>query len=233
MPEIRVFDPDLFRREAQRIAGADGPDDDFGFFANDAEGLRAKYLSALANDARQGARDLLIPTAATVTRLLSVEADHPNFLTAAGVYIRAARLSALSHAPLVIPPLLLVGPPVAADNIIWIAAANDASALQRSILDRFLVVPVAAPEKDAGVAITKRIYRAATEQYRAVLSQDLDDELAQALADATPRRLRLVFQIAAGFAAADGRPNLSSSDIENARRLLAAEERKAIGFLNL
>ncbi|MGO8737601.1 AAA family ATPase [Rhodoblastus sp.] len=330
-----MFDPDLFRREAQRIADADGPDEDFDFFADSAQGLRAKYLFALANDARQGARDLLIPTAATVTRLLSAEAEHPNFWTAAGVYIRAARLSALSQAPLVIPPLLLVGPPgvgkthfaravaqalntdfheisgpglddegvlgghslgwrgaragaiaralidgpsaqpvffideidkvpswresdpldllhialeplsarnfrdsyleapIAADKIIWIAAANDASALRRSILDRFLVVPVSAPEKDAAVAITKRIYRAATEQYRAILSQDLDDEVAKVLVDATPRRLRLVFQIAAGFAAADGRTNLSLSDIENARRLLAAEQRKTVGILNL
>jgi hypothetical protein len=333
MPQLRIFDPEVFRQMAQRIEGPDADDSDLSFLPDAADDPRARYLRSLANDPRRGNRDLLIPDAQAVTRLLSVEAHHPNFAAAAGVYIRAARLSALTQAPLNVPPILLVGPPgvgkshfaralaealrtniheiagpglddngvlnghsvgwrnaragviaralidganaqpvfvldeldkvptwhesdpldtlhaalepanarnfidsfleapIAADRILWIATANDLSGLRQSLLDRFLVLPVSAPDINAAIAITKRIYRSVAEPHRNVLAEDLDDDLAREMTATTPRRIRLVFQLAIGFAAAEKRCKLSCLDLENARRLLTSDDRKSIGFL--
>jgi Cdc6-like AAA superfamily ATPase len=334
--EMQIFDPETFRRLAQQIDGPDATDDDVFVLANRTDDVRAKYLRSLAADPRRGMRDLLMPDPAMVTRLLGVEADHPNFAAASGVFIRAARLCALTGASLSVPPLLLVGPPgigkstfaralcealrtdvheiagpgcddssvlvgtspvwrnarpgaivralvtgdtaqpivlideidkvprwresgdpldtlhaalepanaqsftdsylespVAAHRVIWLATANDVSALKPTILDRFLVLPVTAPGTDATLAIMRNIYRNAVEPYCTLLSEDLDSDLARALVDATPRRLRLIFQLAAGFAAAEKRRGLWPSDIENAQRLLTPEQRTSFGFVAL
>jgi len=121
--------------------------------------------------------------------------------------------------------------PIAAHGALWIATANDISSLRPTILDRFLVLPVCAPDSAAAVAITKRIYRTVAAPHGDMFAEELDDDVARAAAATTPRQQRLIFQIAVGFAAAERRRRLSSSDVENARRLLESREQKAIGFL--
>jgi ATP-dependent Lon protease len=75
------------------------------------EGERARFLRQVLFDKRGPDRDLVEADAEMITRLQQLADIAPNFTAAIGVVIRAARLSLQTRRPLVIPPLLLVGPP--------------------------------------------------------------------------------------------------------------------------
>lgn len=114
-------------------------------------------------------------------------------------------------------------------HAIFIATANDVSVLPEFILDRFLVVPIAAPTGDALLAVTRQI--AAKVLTPLGLPMPSDDILS-VLARRNPRRIGRVLRLALGFAAAEGRTILEPADIGAANALASREVSHAsIGFM--
>jgi hypothetical protein len=116
-----------------------------------------------------------------------------------------------------------------ASHAIFIATANDVSVLPEFILDRFLIVPIAAPVGDALLGVTRQI--AAKIVTPLGLPMPGDAVLA-VLARRNPRRIGRVLHLALGFAAAQGRKVLEPADIRAADTLASREASPAqIGFM--
>ena len=75
------------------------------------EAIRAQRLRALYEDPRGTDRPLIIADDAMIARIEAVGRLSPQFEGLIGLYIRAARLSALTRTAFHVPPLVLVGPP--------------------------------------------------------------------------------------------------------------------------
>lgn len=75
------------------------------------EQLRLDKLRWLADDPRGAHRDLLFGTAPIRDRLAAVRTECPSFASVIDLVDRAVALSMLSGAPLLVPPILLLGPP--------------------------------------------------------------------------------------------------------------------------
>jgi len=116
-----------------------------------------------------------------------------------------------------------------ASHAIFIATANDISVLPGFILDRFLVIPVAAPTGDALLAVTRQIAA------KVIIPLGLpipDDAVLAVLARRNPRRIARVLRLALGFAASEGRKVLELADIRAADALASREASPAqIGFM--
>lgn len=116
-----------------------------------------------------------------------------------------------------------------ASHAIFIATANDVSALPAFILDRFLIVSVAAPSGDALLAVTRQI---AAKIITPLGLPMPDDAVLALLAKCNPRRIGRVLRLALGFAAAAGRERLAPADVIAADALATRESTQAqIGFL--
>ena len=109
MQQIETFDLALLARQLHRLSATGNPIQVLK--ERSSEGDLARYIARVLSDVRGAKRPVVIATAAMITRLLAVEAAAPNFKSAIGVVIRAARLSAQRRKPMRIPPLLLLGPP--------------------------------------------------------------------------------------------------------------------------
>lgn len=116
-----------------------------------------------------------------------------------------------------------------ASHAIFIATANDVTVLPGFILDRFLVIPVAAPTDDALLAVTRQI----AAKIIPPLGLPMPDEAVLGiLARRNPRRIGRVLRLALGFAAAEGRKTLAPADVVAADALASSEETPApIGFM--
>lgn len=90
------------------------------------------------------------------------------------------------------------------------------------ILDRFLVVPIAAPTSDALLAMTRQI---AAKILVPLGLPTPDEEVLAVLAKRNPRRIGSVLRLALGFAAAEGRKVLEPADISAADVLASREAR--------
>lgn len=97
-----------------------------------------------------------------------------------------------------------VGLPVDASNIIWIATANDASALPEAIRSRFHALFIAAPDAAQSEAVVQSVYHELLERelgWRLAFAPKLAPDVAKAMADISPREMRRVLLSAMGRAA--------------------------------
>lgn len=121
--------------------------------------------------------------------------------------------------------------PLRADKILWVATANETSHLKPSLLDRFVVLRIEPPNHDERCAIINNLYGITVRAYGSFFDSELSIDVIDALADDPPRRMRMVIELAMGFAIADRRPCLSTEDVHAARRLAASSvTRQRIGF---
>ena len=75
------------------------------------EGPRVEKLLAILNDARGPHRSLLFGTPGLQNALAQVHAQCPAFVEVVALYERAVALSAMTGAPVSVPPVLLLGEP--------------------------------------------------------------------------------------------------------------------------
>ena len=76
--------------------------------------------------------------------------------------------------------------PLRADGLIWIATANDITALSPSIVDRFIVLHVQPPSAAQELKIFRSIYREATRILAPGFAPDITDDVAHSLQGAEP-----------------------------------------------
>jgi ATP-dependent Lon protease len=120
-----------------------------------------------------------------------------------------------------------------ADQIIWVASANDLSPIPTSILDRFLILEIPKPDYDQLRRIVTSVYSSSRQAYGGAVAEHLSEELVHELAKHNPRRLGMLIDLAVGFAAADGRRSLSVDDVRRAERLAGGKDngfRRRVGF---
>ena len=110
--------------------------------------------------------------------------------------------------------------PIRGDHVIWILTANDLSGLRPSLVDRMLVINVSPPTAEQQDAVIRSIYARIAESYGREIAPKLDRSVMDVLADATPRLVRRILQLALGYAAAEMRRRLTRDDVLQAAKLL-------------
>jgi ATP-dependent Lon protease len=120
---------------------------------------------------------------------------------------------------------------IRADKVFWIATANDISGLKPSLLDRFLALTVEPPDEAGRLAILRSQFAHALAATRAPLDTELDGATLAVLNDATPRQLRLVFDLAIASSVSAQRTRLNCEDVRLGMRLIAGLSRqRKMGF---
>ncbi len=118
--------------------------------------------------------------------------------------------------------------PIDLRSALWLASANDVSAMPTPLLDRMLVVEVPWPDRDGARLLAEAIAAAVLD--RSGLKEVAPNAL-DALLDLAPRRMRRVLELAAGYAAAGRRPVVTVEDVRGALDLAAGVRRRPAGFL--
>lgn len=120
-----------------------------------------------------------------------------------------------------------------ADHCFWILTANETESLLPSILDRLLVLTIKPPDQVAMAVIARNIYRDANARQANWFSPEPSEEFIAVLVRHNPRKASRIMDYAMGFAAADGRRDLSPEDAAAAAALLEGHEsaRRKAGFL--
>lgn len=121
--------------------------------------------------------------------------------------------------------------PMRADRIVWIFAANEIGPIRSSLLDRMLVLEIAAPDADASRNVLNSLMRAATARYHGNIDGVLGEAVVGALAGCSPRRMAQLIDLAIGYAISEGRRRLALEDVLRAQALLERPSKPAIGFL--
>jgi ATP-dependent Lon protease len=122
--------------------------------------------------------------------------------------------------------------PIRADHIFWFATANSLDPLPTSIVDRLIVFSVE-PKPAEMLVIQRSIFHEANLRVGRCFAEP-DDELFQVTAGHNPRTLSRLWDIAMGFACAEGRRHLVVEDVRGAERILLAGKegaRRPIGFI--
>jgi len=121
--------------------------------------------------------------------------------------------------------------PVRADHIHWVCTANELGLLRPSLIDRLLVVPIDVPTAEQRATVARSIYANVVGVYGDEFAAELGDDVVEALADAPPRQVRRVIQLALGHAAEARRRRLAPGDVRRASKQLAAGGQKpSFGF---
>ena len=94
--------------------------------------------------------------------------------------------------------------PIDLRSALWLASANDVSAMPAPLLDRMLVVEVPWPNRDGSRILAVAI--AASVLAKSGLEGVADDAL-DAIVHLSPRRMRRALEMACGFAASGARPD--------------------------
>lgn len=122
--------------------------------------------------------------------------------------------------------------PIRADHIFWFATANSLDPLPTSIVDRLIVFSVE-PKPAEMLAIQRSIFAEANLRVGRCFAEP-GDTLFRATAGHNPRTLSRLWDIAMGFACAEGRRHLVVEDVRGAERILLAGKeaaRRPIGFV--
>ena len=123
--------------------------------------------------------------------------------------------------------------PVAADDVIWISTANSVDNVAPSILDRHLILEIAAPDRDQMSAVIGSIYRTARSGYGAWFDPQLSAVVTARLVSIHPRRVKRLLCLACTRAASMGRQELAVADIEAVLAITSpAKAQGRIGFLS-
>ena len=118
--------------------------------------------------------------------------------------------------------------PIDLRSALWLASANDVSAMPTPLLDRMLIVDVPWPDRDGARILAEAV--AAGVLDRSGLEVVADGAL-DALLDLSPRRMRRVLELACGFAAAGRRFDVTREDVRGALDLVVRDRRRRAGFL--
>jgi ATP-dependent Lon protease len=123
--------------------------------------------------------------------------------------------------------------PVRADKIIWLATANNLSALPDSILSRFLVLHIGEPDARSREEMIRTIFSTMLAPYGRHLDFSVTPDVIAAIGDATPRQMGQICRLAAAFVVEDGRRRLACADILAAKRLVSTKSTgQPIGFVH-
>jgi ATP-dependent Lon protease len=118
-----------------------------------------------------------------------------------------------------------------ASQVTWIATANGLSSIPPAIVDRFLVIEVAAPEAAQMGAIIRLMIAQAYSIHHDWFDPAVEDAVIAQLSQLHPRRLKRVVELACMAAAAAGERRLSTTHIQRAIRLVeAGVTRPPMGF---
>ena len=118
-----------------------------------------------------------------------------------------------------------------ASGILWLATANDIDAMAASILDRFIILDILAPDEAAMLAVTASIIDEAMKSFGDWFIETHDTMVMQRLAATHPRRGRRLITLALTHAAAQSSRLLRASDIDAAERMIGKREVRRIGFI--
>lgn len=117
---------------------------------------------------------------------------------------------------------------VNASHILWVATANDESAIPDPILNRMNVYAIEHPDQDGAIRIARALYTEILAMHRWGFEPELsDDEVLEKLANIPPRDIRKILLGAFGNAKIEGRSYLRLKDL-NLERL--AKRKTKIGF---
>ncbi|MDD2881443.1 MAG: AAA family ATPase [Rhodoferax sp.] len=103
---------------------------------------------------------------------------------------------------------------VDARHIVWVATANSLQGLSAPLLSRFKLILVNKPDARAAVTIALSVTQAVSTQM-GVSVKPPSGEVLQLLATLTPRVMRRIWTLAAGWAAANKRERVTMNDIEH------------------
>jgi ATP-dependent Lon protease len=122
--------------------------------------------------------------------------------------------------------------PIRADHIHWVCTANEVGSLRPSLIDRLLVVPIDVPTREQRATVARSIYSNIAGVYGDEVAAEIGDDVIEALADAPPRLVRRVIQLALGYAAEARRRRLAPGDIRLATKQLdAGHQKPPFGFM--
>ena len=115
-----------------------------------------------------------------------------------------------------------------ASQVIWVATANDASAIPEPILNRMNVHEVQAPDREAARHIALRLYRSirGAHDWGGRFEPAPADDVLDAMAELAPREMRRAWMTAFGNAKLDKRERVLVRDIPDAN-----PKRSPIGFV--
>ena len=117
---------------------------------------------------------------------------------------------------------------VNASHILWVATANDESAIPEPILNRMNVYAIERPDLEGAMRIARALYGEILAAHNWGFDPDgLDDEVLEKLADIPPRDMRKLLLDAFGNAKIEGRNYLMLKDL-NLERL--GKRKARIGF---
>ena len=114
-----------------------------------------------------------------------------------------------------------------ASHILWVATANDESAIPEPILNRMNVYVIERPDADGSRRIALSVYRDILDQHRWPFPAEPSPELLDRLATIPPRDMRKLLLDAFGTARLAGRDHLVATDID-ANKLCGRKAR--VGF---
>jgi ATP-dependent Lon protease len=122
--------------------------------------------------------------------------------------------------------------PIRADHVLWIATANDVSGIRPSLLDRMLPLQIEPPTATQRSVVIRSIYASlGATNYGDAVAADLDEDVVAELAEATPRQVRRLLQLALGCAAEAQRGALAPEDIQRSMRVVnSGSERRSLDF---
>ena len=120
-----------------------------------------------------------------------------------------------------------------ASHVCWIATTNDVSVLPKPIRSRFVELSIPAPTREQVVRIVHSIYAGLRERraWGRAMHEELPAEVAELLADCTPRAVRVQLERACGKAARRGSNVLSPEDLVVERPI--SKQRRGIGFVGV
>ena len=119
--------------------------------------------------------------------------------------------------------------PIDCSAVIWVATANDASAIPEPILNRLNVYEIEPPDEQGLRAIAQRLYRELRNghDWGRAFPDELDGPALDALVGSSPRTMRRLLAGAFGAAKLDGRSELRADDFAR----LQGRRQPRIGFL--
>jgi len=114
-----------------------------------------------------------------------------------------------------------------ASHILWVATANDETAIPEPILNRMNVYAIERPDADGSRRIALSVYREILDQHRWPFPAEPSSDLLDRLATIPPRDMRKLLLDAFGTARLAGRDHLVAADID-AKKLCGRKAR--VGF---
>jgi ATP-dependent Lon protease len=118
-----------------------------------------------------------------------------------------------------------------ASHVFWLATANDLTSIPPAVIDRFLVLDIAAPQAQQMRVMIEAILGDASDRFPDWFEGKVTDDVVLRLSALHPRRLRQVAELACTHAVAADRHVIALVDVEAALKLLASgKQTTRIGF---